>query len=681
MVVPRVGPALGASAHDLPARAEFEADVERRTRALGDSHNPDDPTFTAFKAEVLARQGVARVEDLPTNYNGVLMAEGERLTTDAYRQARAGVAAALARQDARVALTGVLSPYVAMRLASMALSGGGTTHANDFERQAEDYRYDLVQVLEWPARRRGAPDRGSLRGHRRRQCGALAQAHRCRPLGGRARVHLPPAAPGRRRRRVGGGRRRAGRLAGFPGHGRGLPAPGGSVMGVVFRLELLRVLRSRALVAAMAVWAVAAAAALVNGERIIERQRRVLAQSDLVQGEQHAAVLAHQPATGSAGDQLYYLAFHTRHHPSSWASLSIGQRDQRSFNLKVRALALHGQLYDGDLTNPLLAALGTFDFAFVLVALVPLLVVALCHDLISGEREAGTWPLVKAQPAAPLMVLGTKVSARYAVLLTLVSAVVVAAPLATGAPWDARVPTLILLMAVYLLAWVSVSMLVATLGRPSDVNALVLLGVWVLLVVVGPALAVMAGAARHPTPEALELTVAQRQGYHASWDRPVPETMAPFVARYPQWASAPVPTDRYSTAWYYAMQQRGDDEATPAAAAYRDALVARQAWVARWLRLFPPADVQRAIDRMARTDLPAHLAYLDSVASFHEGLTRHFLPVMFREPTIGEVDWRHLPRHDHVDEGVAGDLLPASASVTAWALLWLALTWARRARL
>ena len=452
-------------------------------------------------------------------------------------------------------------------------------------------------------------------------------------------------------------------------------------MGVVFRLELARVLRSRALVAAMVVWAIGAAAALVNGERVIERQRRVLAQSDQLQREQHDAVLAHQPATGSAGDQLYYLAFHTRHQPSSWASLSLGQRDQRSFNLKVRALALHGQLYDGDLTNPLLGALGTFDFAFVLVALAPLLVVALCHDLVSGEREAGTWPLVKAQPAAPLTVLAAKVGARYAVLLALVGAAVATAPVVTGAPWDLRVAALLITMAIYLLAWMSVATFVGTLGRSSDVNALVLLGVWVLLVVVGPALVVVAGAARHPTPEALELTVAQRQGYHASWDRSVPETMAPFVARYPEWASVPVPTDRYSTAWYYAMQQRGDDQAAPAATAYRAALVARQEWVEGWLRLFPPASMQVALDRLARTDLPGHLAYLDSVASFHEALKRRFLPVMFREPTIAEVNWLDVPRHDYRDEGTARDLLPAGFTVAIFAALGLAATWLRRTSL
>lgn len=44
------------SARDLPTRAEFEADVERRTRALGDSHNPNDEKFAAFKALSRRRQ-------------------------------------------------------------------------------------------------------------------------------------------------------------------------------------------------------------------------------------------------------------------------------------------------------------------------------------------------------------------------------------------------------------------------------------------------------------------------------------------------------------------------------------------------------------------------------------------------------------------------------------------------
>lgn len=449
----------------------------------------------------------------------------------------------------------------------------------------------------------------------------------------------------------------------------------------VLRLEVLRLLRSRTLVAALVVWVGAAAAAVWNGDRVIARQEAVLAESDRLQHEQHDAVLRAQPPTASAGDQLYYLAHHTRHHPSTWAPLSIGQRDLRAFNLKVRLLALHGQLYDGDIVSPLVAALGTFDLAFVLVALTPLLVIALCHDLVSGEREAGTWPLVKAQPVTPWAVLAAKTSARAAVLLVLVLVVVGGAPLIVGARWDGRVAALMAAVSLYLTVWVALAVLVGTLGRASDVNALALLGLWVLLVVVGPSLVMVAGAARFPTPEALELTVAQRQGYHAAWDRPVPESMAPFLARHPGWSDVPVPTDRYSTAWYYAMQQRGDDAAASAAAAYRAALEARHAWVRRGLSWWPPAALQGALDRLARTDLPAHLGYLDSVAVFHATLTRHFLPVMFREPTLAEVDWSGTPRHDHHDEGSAGDMWPPLAGLAGWLAVTGVAVWTRRTRL
>jgi ABC-2 type transport system permease protein len=382
-----------------------------------------------------------------------------------------------------------------------------------------------------------------------------------------------------------------------------------------------------------------------------------------------------------AGDQLYYLTFHTRHHPSSWAPLAVGQRDQRAFNLKVRILALQGQLYDGEITSPLLAALGALDFAFVLVVLTPLVVIALLHDLVSGEREDGTWGLVRATATDAVWALAAKMSARLVIVGAAVVGTTVAAAVWVGVPVDASLLAVAAVAALYVLVWATLAVLVATLGRPSSVNALLLLGAWVVLVIVGPAMATTAAAARFPAPEALELTIAQRQGYHGSWDRPVRETMAAFAQRYPEWAGAVVPTDRYSNPWYYAMQQRGDDAAAAPARAYRAALEQRHAWVQRWWRALPPAALQAALTRVARTDLLAHLAYLDSVAAFHEGLKRRFLPVVFSEQTIRDVRWEDTPRHDHSDDGAAGDLAGAATMLVVWCVAGLALAALRREHL
>jgi len=64
----------------------------------------------------------------------------------------------------------------------------------------------------------------------------------------------------------------------------------------------------------------------------------------------------------------------------------------------VRALGLEAQIYDGDTFNPELVLPGRFEFAFVLVFLAPLFVIALFHDLVSGEREGGRERTLEALP-------------------------------------------------------------------------------------------------------------------------------------------------------------------------------------------------------------------------------------------------------------------------------------------
>lgn len=415
------------------------------------------------------------------------------------------------------------------------------------------------------------------------------------------------------------------------------------------RLELRLILAGGTVPAGMILLLLAGLFALWHGHTVIERQRQALAASPALQQQEHARVLAPLPPTADAGDQLYYLFFHTVREPSPWAPVAVGQRDVQAFNLKVRMLALQGQLYDTDLGNPLLASFGNFDLAFVIVVLAPLLLIAFTFNVHSGEVEAGTWSLLRSQPIRVGRLLLLKYALRMAMVWAPVMALLLMAAWALGLDLDVTWWTVAAWATAYLVVWMAVSMLVATLRRSSDVNVLALLAVWVLWTALGPALVNVAAAARFPLPEALELTVLQRQGYHGAWDEPLPEVMQAFYQRYPEWRNVPVPTDRYSNAWYYAMQQRGDDAAADAAARYRASLEARDRWVHRASWWCPPAALQRALSRVARTDLAAGLAYLDSVAAYHEALKRHFFPVIFGNHSIAEVDWTAVPRHHHRD--------------------------------
>ncbi|WP_298852585.1 DUF3526 domain-containing protein [uncultured Aquimonas sp.] len=131
----------------LPTRVATDIGVQKALAAIGDSHNPNDSYFSAFRQQVLERYGVQRIEDLPVNYGGLVMLEGERLTSELFQQQMQALQAIEASQTEALSALGWLSPLLALRPASMQLSGtdAGTHHA--FLAQAEEHRFAFVQAL------------------------------------------------------------------------------------------------------------------------------------------------------------------------------------------------------------------------------------------------------------------------------------------------------------------------------------------------------------------------------------------------------------------------------------------------------------------------------------------------------------------------------------------------------
>lgn len=147
VLLPRALPGVAACRAILPTRIETEVALHRDLARIGDSHDPDDPYFAGFKAKVLTRYGVARVEDLPVQYAGLVALEGERLSTDLYARAAADMAAREGEQNGLVHAFAGLSPLIAIRQLSMALAGSDLAGHQDFLGQAEAFRYRFVQTL------------------------------------------------------------------------------------------------------------------------------------------------------------------------------------------------------------------------------------------------------------------------------------------------------------------------------------------------------------------------------------------------------------------------------------------------------------------------------------------------------------------------------------------------------
>lgn len=147
IVLPRGTQALGAGLFPSPSRIAFETAIEKEVLRQGDSHNPDDPHYKAIKDSLLKAYGIDSVQQLPFNYSGFIMAEGEKLSAETYNRHWQALIQNYADQDKVSRYIAFLNPCMAIKQLSMALTGTDLAAYNNFQLQAEGYRYRLAQTM------------------------------------------------------------------------------------------------------------------------------------------------------------------------------------------------------------------------------------------------------------------------------------------------------------------------------------------------------------------------------------------------------------------------------------------------------------------------------------------------------------------------------------------------------
>lgn len=147
VAMPRALQAWGAARAPAPSRAAFDAAIEANLEHEGDSHNPDDEHFAALRARVLAEHRVSSVADLPFNYSALVMKEGEAISSRIFQHHYSQLIDTFRRQGEPLAWGSLVNPYLAVRRISSALAGSDLRHYVEFQRQAEAFRFAMVQKL------------------------------------------------------------------------------------------------------------------------------------------------------------------------------------------------------------------------------------------------------------------------------------------------------------------------------------------------------------------------------------------------------------------------------------------------------------------------------------------------------------------------------------------------------
>ena len=418
---------------------------------------------------------------------------------------------------------------------------------------------------------------------------------------------------------------------------------------ILLRHELRLLTRQRLTVFALVLLTCLTMTALAAGMTEVARQRAAIAAIPAAQAEDIGAVAAWVDEKKDAGSAAYYSFHPTWDAPAPLAFAALGMRDVSPYILRIRALGLEAQIWDGDTFNPELALPGRFDFAFVLVFMAPLFVIALFHDLRSGEREAGRERMLDALPGGRGL-WRRRIGLRLALLSGALALPFTVAAIIEGAAFG-NVLAVLLVIVAYLLFWIAIAVLVERLRWSSVANAATLAATWLVLVLIVPTLANVVVNAALPVNQGAEIAMAHREAVNRAWDIPREDTMRRFYARHPVWAHSTPLGSAFHYKWYFAFHQNGDESVADRVRAYRAGLEKRDSTARALGWVLPSVGVQALLTRLAKTDLSAQLAYQDRIRAFHRQLRTFYYGYLFRDRPFAKGDFARAPRFEDAPHG------------------------------
>ena len=147
LLLPRAASDIGRQVYPTPSALQFANTVAAEKAKGPMPHNPNHPNHQAFRAEVLKKYGVSRIEDLPVNFYGVALQADEEYGYKVFDRLYGALWDEFDKQARLQQALGVLSPHLALRSLSMAVAGTDFSLHRDFATAAEAYRRTVQAAM------------------------------------------------------------------------------------------------------------------------------------------------------------------------------------------------------------------------------------------------------------------------------------------------------------------------------------------------------------------------------------------------------------------------------------------------------------------------------------------------------------------------------------------------------
>jgi len=264
----------------------------------------------------------------------------------------------------------------------------------------------------------------------------------------------------------------------------------------------------------------AAVFAGISGRMIISEQRSVaLGASEearmLIESLKQQATAGSETARSPGAVAYSLLAIPVTKAATPLEALAIGQGDLLPDTYRVTVRGAYTFLGRTDPENSLRLVSGNFDIAFLIVWVLPLLAIGFLFDVVVGERERGVLTLAVVAGASVGRFIWHKWWARFLLLAAVTTISVILATLMQEPTWTVSMGYVlvgwILTSLIYLSLWCALALVITAYAGSSEAAATRLAGVWLIFVVLVPAITNLIASSAVPPPSRVELTATLRE--------------------------------------------------------------------------------------------------------------------------------------------------------------------------
>ncbi len=147
ILMPKTVVNLSKSLYTLPSMREFKEAIEQGKVYGLDGKTPRSERIASLEKRLLEEYKVDSVHQLPFNFEGVKMQDGEEYTHKVYDHHFGKIKETFHRQNRLSSFASLINPFLSVQNLSMAFSGTDMYTFLHFEEQVETYRREMIRKM------------------------------------------------------------------------------------------------------------------------------------------------------------------------------------------------------------------------------------------------------------------------------------------------------------------------------------------------------------------------------------------------------------------------------------------------------------------------------------------------------------------------------------------------------